>query len=137
LNDDVHNFLVFGPDETSSNRLDALFEVTNRKSVATIFPADDHVAPDGRVLEVLSEHMCQGWLEGYLLTGRHGLFSCYEAFIHIVDSMFNQHAKWLKESKEIAWRRPIASLNYLLNRTSGGRITTASVIRIQVSLTTS
>jgi xylulose-5-phosphate/fructose-6-phosphate phosphoketolase len=108
------NFLVFGPDETSSNRLDALFEVTNRKSEATILAADDHIAPDGRVLEVLSEHMCQGWLEGYLLTGRHGFFSCYEAFIHIVDSMFNQHAKWLKASREIPWRRPIASLNYLL-----------------------
>ena len=108
------NFLVFGPDETSSNRLDALFEVTNRKSEATILATDDHIAPDGRVLEVLSEHMCQGWLEGYLLTGRHGFFSCYEAFIHIVDSMFNQHAKWLKESSEVPWRRPIASLNYLL-----------------------
>jgi xylulose-5-phosphate/fructose-6-phosphate phosphoketolase len=108
------NFLVFGPDETSSNRLDALFEVTNRKSEAAILPTDDHIAPDGRVLEVLSEHMCQGWLEGYLLTGRHGFFSCYEAFIHIVDSMFNQHAKWLKASREIPWRRPIASLNYLL-----------------------
>jgi xylulose-5-phosphate/fructose-6-phosphate phosphoketolase len=114
LNTPNNNFLVFGPDETSSNRLEALFEVTNRKSTAVIFPTDDHIAPDGRVLEVLSEHMCQGWLEGYLLTGRHGFFSCYEAFIHIVDSMFNQHAKWLKESSEISWRRPIASLNYLL-----------------------
>ena len=114
LNAGNRNFLVFGPDETSSNRLDALFEVTNRKSTAAIIPNDDHVAPDGRVLEVLSEHMCQGWLEGYLLTGRHGFFSCYEAFVHIVDSMFNQHAKWLKESKEVPWRRPIASLNYLL-----------------------
>jgi xylulose-5-phosphate/fructose-6-phosphate phosphoketolase len=113
-NSSNNNFLVFGPDETSSNRLDALFELTNRKSEAVIFPTDDHIAPDGRVLEVLSEHMCQGWLEGYLLTGRHGFFSCYEAFIHIVDSMFNQHAKWLKESSEISWRRPIASLNYLL-----------------------
>src|SRR5690349_7010288 len=108
------NFRVFGPDETSSNRLDALFEVTDRMSAATILPTDDHVSPDGRVLEVLSEHMCQGWLEGYLLTGRHGFFSCYEAFIHIIDSMFNQHAKWLKSSREIPWRRPIASLNYLL-----------------------
>jgi xylulose-5-phosphate/fructose-6-phosphate phosphoketolase len=108
------NFRVFGPDETSSNRLEALFEVTDRMSAATILPTDDHVASDGRVLEVLSEHMCQGWLEGYLLTGRHGFFSCYEAFIHIVDSMFNQHAKWLKSSREIPWRRPIASLNYLL-----------------------
>jgi xylulose-5-phosphate/fructose-6-phosphate phosphoketolase len=108
------NFRVFGPDETSSNRLDALFEVTNRCSTAAILPSDDHVAPDGRVMEVLSEHLCQGWLEGYLLTGRHGFFSCYEAFIHIIDSMFNQHAKWLKVTRSIPWRRPIASLNYLL-----------------------
>jgi xylulose-5-phosphate/fructose-6-phosphate phosphoketolase len=114
MNMESRNFRVFGPDETSSNRLDALFEVTDRMSAATILPTDDHVSPDGRVLEVLSEHMCQGWLEGYLLTGRHGFFSCYEAFIHIVDSMFNQHAKWLKSSREIPWRRPIASLNYLL-----------------------
>jgi len=108
------NFRVFGPDETASNRLDALFEVTARTSEAEILPSDDHVSRDGRVMEVLSEHMCQGWLEGYLLTGRHGFFSCYEAFIHIVDSMFNQHAKWLKASRQIPWRRPIASLNYLL-----------------------
>ena len=108
------NFRVFGPDETSSNRLDAVFEATNRTSEALILPSDDHVAPDGRVMEVLSEHMCQGWLEGYLLTGRHGFFSCYEAFIHIVDSMFNQHAKWLKVTRHIPWRSPIASLNYLL-----------------------
>ena len=108
------NFRIFGPDETSSNRLDAVFEVTNRTSEAAIFPFDDHVSPDGRVMEVLSEHMCQGWLEGYLLTGRHGFFSCYEAFIHIIDSMFNQHAKWLKVTRHIAWRPPIASLNYLL-----------------------
>lgn len=108
------NFRVMGPDETSSNRLDALFEVTERCSTARIEPDDDHVAPDGRVMEVLSEHLCQGWLEGYLLTGRHGLFSCYEAFIHIVDSMFNQHAKWLKVTRKIPWRRPVASLNYLL-----------------------
>src|SRR6202795_941470 len=114
MNMESRNFRVFGPDETSSNRLEALFEVTDRMSTATILPTDDHVSPDGRVLEVLSEHMCQGWLEGYLLTGRHGFFSCYEAFIHIVDSMFNQHAKWLKSSREIPWRRPIASLNYLL-----------------------
>jgi len=114
MNRESRNFRVFGPDETSSNRLDALFEVTNRMSTATVLPTDDHVSSDGRVLEVLSEHMCQGWLEGYLLTGRHGFFSCYEAFIHIVDSMFNQHAKWLKSSREIPWRRPIASLNYLL-----------------------
>ncbi len=91
-----------------------MFEVTNRTSTAEILPNDDHVAPDGRVMEVLSEHMCQGWLEGYLLTGRHGFFSCYEAFIHIIDSMFNQHAKWLKVTRTIPWRKPIASLNYLL-----------------------
>jgi xylulose-5-phosphate/fructose-6-phosphate phosphoketolase len=108
------NFRIFGPDETSSNRLDAVFEVTSRTSEAAIFPYDDHVSPDGRVMEVLSEHMCQGWLEGYLLTGRHGFFSCYEAFIHIIDSMFNQHAKWLKVTRHIPWRPPIASLNYLL-----------------------
>ncbi|MEO5812695.1 MAG: phosphoketolase family protein [Rhodanobacter sp.] len=109
------NFLVFSPDETNSNRWNAVFEVTARRSMAEILPKDDHVAPDGRVMEVLSEHLCEGWLEGYLLTGRHGIFSCYEAFIHIVDSMFNQHAKWLKVSSEIPWRRPIASLNYLLS----------------------
>ena len=108
------NFRVVGPDETESNRLGAIFEVTDRVSTAEILPADEHVSPDGRVMEVLSEHMCQGWLEGYLLTGRHGFFSCYEAFIHIVDSMFNQHAKWLKVTHQIPWRRPIASLNYLL-----------------------
>ncbi len=109
------NFRVFGPDETASNRLGDLFEVTNRAWMAETKPEDDHLAPDGRVMEILSEHTCQGWLEGYLLTGRHGLFSCYEAFIHIIDSMFNQHAKWLKvTSKEIPWRRPIASLTYLL-----------------------
>ena len=108
------NFLVFSPDETSSNRWNAVFEVTARRSMAEILPSDDHVAPDGRVMEMLSEHQCQGWLEGYLLTGRHGFFSCYEAFIHIVDSMFNQHAKWLKVAGEIPWRRSIASLNYLL-----------------------
>jgi xylulose-5-phosphate/fructose-6-phosphate phosphoketolase len=110
----ARNFRVFGPDETTSNRLDAVLEVTNRAWVADTIPQDDHLAPDGQVMEILSEHTCQGWLEGYLLTGRHGLFSCYEAFIHIVDSMFNQHAKWLKTSKEVEWRRPIASLNYLL-----------------------
>ncbi|HLX42435.1 MAG TPA: phosphoketolase family protein [Bryobacteraceae bacterium] len=113
-NQDAANFRVFGPDETASNRLGALFEVTSRESTAEILPNDDHISPDGRVLEVLSEHMCEGWLEGYLLTGRHGVFNCYEAFIHIIDSMFNQHAKWLKESRCIPWRRPIASLNYLL-----------------------
>jgi len=115
LNQDTRNFRVFGPDETASNRLTALFEATNRSWMAETIPGDDHLAPDGRVMEILSEHTCQGWLEGYLLTGRHGLFSCYEAFIHIVDSMFNQHAKWLKvASREIPWRRPIASLNILL-----------------------
>jgi len=108
------NFRVFSPDETTSNRWDAVFEVTNRCSTAEIIPLDDHVAPDGRVMEMLSEHQCEGWLEGYLLTGRHGFFPSYEAFIHIVDSMFNQHAKWLKVSRDIPWRRPIASLNYLL-----------------------
>ncbi len=107
-------FRLFGPDETTSNRLDAVFEVTDRTWMAETRPTDEDLAPDGRVMEVLSEHLCQGWLEGYLLTGRHGLFSCYEAFIHVVDSMFNQHAKWLKMTREIPWRRPIASLNYLL-----------------------
>ena len=108
------NFRIFGPDETASNRLNAVFDVTSRTSTGEILPTDDHVSPDGRVMEVLSEHLCQGWLEGYLLTGRHGFFSCYEAFIHIIDSMFNQHAKWLKTTRSIPWRRPIASLNYLL-----------------------
>jgi xylulose-5-phosphate/fructose-6-phosphate phosphoketolase len=111
-NDD--NFRMFSPDENSSNRLQDVLAVTNRTWDAATLPGDDHLAPDGRVMEVLSEHTCEGWLEGYLLTGRHGLFSCYEAFIHVVDSMFNQHAKWLKVSRDIAWRRPIASLNYLL-----------------------
>jgi len=109
------NFRLLGPDETASNRLDAVFEATDRTFEAGILPTDDHLAPDGRVMEVLSEHLCQGWLEGYLLTGRHGVFNCYEAFVHIVDSMFNQHAKWLKVSKDIEWREPIASLNYLLS----------------------
>ena len=107
-------FRIFSPDETVSNRWDAVFEVTARASVAEILPSDEGVSPDGRVMEMLSEHQCQGWLEGYLLTGRHGFFSCYEAFVHIVDSMFNQHAKWLKVTRGIPWRRPIASLNYLL-----------------------
>ena len=114
LNWERRNFRVFGPDETASNRLTHLFDITDRESTAEILKIDDHVSPDGRVMEVLSEHLCEGWLEGYLLTGRHGLFSCYEAFIHIVDSMFNQHAKWLKVTRNIPWRRPIASLNYLL-----------------------
>jgi xylulose-5-phosphate/fructose-6-phosphate phosphoketolase len=108
-------FRIMGPDETASNRLSAVFDVTNRVWMAEIEPTDDHLAPDGRVMEVLSEHLCQGWLEGYLLTGRHGLFNCYEAFIHIVDSMFNQHAKWLKVTRDIPWRRPLSSLNYLLS----------------------
>jgi xylulose-5-phosphate/fructose-6-phosphate phosphoketolase len=113
-NEENRNFRVFGPDETASNRLGALFEETDREWMARILPTDEHMGQDGRVMEVLSEHMCQGWLEGYLLTGRHGVFSCYEAFIHIIDSMFNQHAKWLKVTRGIPWRRPIASLNYLL-----------------------
>jgi xylulose-5-phosphate/fructose-6-phosphate phosphoketolase len=110
----AENFRLVGPDETASNRLASVFEVTGRTWEAEIEPTDEGMTRDGRVMEVLSEHMCQGWLEGYLLTGRHGLFNCYEAFIHIVDSMFNQHAKWLKVTREIPWRRPIASLNYLL-----------------------
>jgi len=115
LNLESKNFRVVAPDELNSNRFDAMLEVTNREWMAKILPEDDHLAADGRVMEILSEHTCQGWLEGYLLTGRHGFFSCYEAFIHLVDSMFNQHAKWLKvTSKQIPWRRPIASLNYLL-----------------------
>jgi xylulose-5-phosphate/fructose-6-phosphate phosphoketolase len=109
------NFRLFGPDETASNRLGDVFEVTNRAFEGEIIEGDDHLAPGGRVVEVLSEHMCQGWLEGYLLTGRHGVFNCYEAFIHIIDSMFNQHAKWLKVTRGIPWRRPVASLNYLLS----------------------
>jgi xylulose-5-phosphate/fructose-6-phosphate phosphoketolase len=109
------NFRIFGPDETESNRLGPVFEVTSKQFEGEIVPGDNHLAPDGQVVEVLSEHMCQGWLEGYLLTGRHGMFNCYEAFIHIVDSMFNQHAKWLKTTDGIGWRRPVASLNYLLS----------------------
>jgi len=113
-NREARNFRVFGPDETASNRLGALFEVTDKVFTGPFEDVDEHLSPDGRVMEVLSEHLCQGWLEGYLLTGRHGFFSCYEAFIHIVDSMFNQHAKCLKVAGDIPWRRPIASLNYLL-----------------------
>ncbi|HEV2455576.1 MAG TPA: phosphoketolase family protein, partial [Verrucomicrobiae bacterium] len=109
------NFRVFSPDETASNRWNAVFETTDRCSNAEVISSDDHVSPNGRIMEMLSEHQCEGWLEGYLLTGRHGFFSCYEAFIHIVDSMFNQHAKWLKVTRHIEWRRPIASLNYLLS----------------------
>ncbi|SPE50329.1 putative phosphoketolase 2 [Verrucomicrobia bacterium] len=114
LNSEARNFRVFGPDETESNRLGHLFEATDRFFTGQILPTDEHLSPDGRVGEVLSEHLCQGWTEGYLLTGRHGFFSCYEAFIHIIDSMLNQHAKWLKVTRGLAWRPPIASLNYLL-----------------------
>jgi xylulose-5-phosphate/fructose-6-phosphate phosphoketolase len=114
IRDNPETFRLFGPDETVSNRLTAVFDVTDRQWLERRIPIDDHLAPSGRVIEVLSEHLCQGWLEGYLLTGRHGLFNCYEAFIHIIDSMFNQHAKWLKVTRQIPWRRPIASLNYLL-----------------------
>ncbi|YCK39626.1 phosphoketolase [Actinomadura sp. ATCC 39365] len=110
-----HNFRLMGPDETASNRLQAVFETTTRAWNAEVEPADENLAPGGRVMEVLSEHLCQGWLEGYLLTGRHGLFNCYEAFIHIIDAMFNQHAKWLQSARRIPWRRPVASLNYLLS----------------------
>ncbi|TKB82615.1 MAG: phosphoketolase family protein [Nitrospira sp.] len=115
INMDSRNFRLFSPDENNSNRWQDVLEVTNRTWMADRYPYDDHLAPDGRVMEMLSEHQCQGWLEGYLLTGRHGFFSCYEAFIHIIDSMFNQHAKWLKVCRHIPWRRPIASLNYLLS----------------------
>jgi xylulose-5-phosphate/fructose-6-phosphate phosphoketolase len=115
LNLESRNFRLFSPDENNSNRWQDVLEVTNRAWMADRYPYDDHLAPDGRVMEMLSEHQCQGWLEGYLLTGRHGFFSCYEAFIHIIDSMFNQHAKWLKVCRHIPWRRPIASLNYLLS----------------------
>jgi xylulose-5-phosphate/fructose-6-phosphate phosphoketolase len=113
-NERQRNFRLFGPDETASNRLDAVYEATGKTWNAATLPTDEHLARGGRVMEVLSEHLCQGWLEGYLLTGRHGLFSCYEAFVHIVDSMFNQHAKWLKITRKLGWRRPIPSLNYLL-----------------------
>jgi xylulose-5-phosphate/fructose-6-phosphate phosphoketolase len=115
LNGEHRNFRLFSPDENNSNRWQDVLEVTNRAWMAERYPYDDHLASDGRVMEMLSEHQCQGWLEGYLLTGRHGFFSCYEAFIHIIDSMFNQHAKWLKVCNHIPWRRPIASLNYLLS----------------------
>ncbi|GAA1355170.1 phosphoketolase family protein [Saccharothrix algeriensis] len=115
LNAEEDNFRLFGPDETASNRLDAVYEVTAKQWQAQVLPTDEHLEHDGRVVEVLSEHLCQGFLEGYLLTGRHGVFNCYEAFIHIVDSMFNQHAKWLKVHRRLVWRRPVASLNYLLS----------------------
>ena len=114
LNEDQKNFRIFGPDETVSNRLGAVLDVTAKQWNAQIIPNDDHLAPTGRVVEILSEHQCEGWLEGYLLTGRHGIFNTYEAFVHIIDSMFNQHAKWLKVTRSIPWRRPIASLNILL-----------------------
>jgi len=114
LNRQSRNFRVFGADETASNRLDALYQGTDKVWMEPVLPTDEHLSPEGRVMEVLSEHLCQGWLEGYLLTGRHGFFSCYEGFIHIVDSMFNQHAKWLEATHKIPWRRPISSLNYLL-----------------------
>ena len=115
LNLESKNFRLFSPDENNSNRWQDVLDVTNRCYMAEIYPEDDKLSPDGRVMEVLSEHQCQGWLEGYLLTGRHGFFSCYEAFIHIIDSMFNQHAKWLKVCNHIPWRRPIASFNYFLS----------------------
>jgi len=115
IRDNPEIFRLFGPDETASNRLGSVFEATDKVWMAEQLPVDEHLGPNGRVMEVLSEHLCQGWLEGYLLTGRHGLFNCYEAFVHIVDSMFNQHAKWLESSRKIPWRRPVASLNYLLS----------------------
>jgi len=115
IRNNPETFRLFGPDETASNRLQAVFDATDKAWMAETLPVDEHLAPDGRVMEILSEHICQGWLEGYLLTGRHGLFNCYEAFIHIIDAMFNQHAKWLKTTLDIPWRRPIASLNYLLS----------------------
>ncbi len=114
LNTEQRNFRIFGPDETASNRLTAVFEATNKQWMGTVIPGDDRLAPDGRVIEMLSEHQCEGWLEGYLLTGRHGIFNTYEAFVHVIDSMFNQHAKWLKVTRKLPWRRPIASLNILL-----------------------
>ena len=114
-NEAQRNFRLFGPDETESNRLGAVYEATDKQWNGRTLPVDQHLAADGRVMEILSEHTCQGWLEGYLLTGRHGLFNCYEAFTHLVDSMFNQHAKWLKVSRQLDWRRQVASLNYLLS----------------------
>jgi xylulose-5-phosphate/fructose-6-phosphate phosphoketolase len=115
IRENPRTFRIVGPDETASNRLQAVFDATDRQFLGDIEPTDEHVAQSGRVVEVLSEHLCQGWLEGYLLTGRHGLFNCYEAFIHIVDAMFNQHAKWLETSRRIPWRQPVASFNYLLS----------------------
>ena len=134
LNADARNFRVFSPDETASNRWGAVFEVTKRCSTAEILPGDDHLAPDGRVMEMLSEHQCEGWLEGYLLTGRHGFLSCYEAFIHIVDSMFNQHAKWLERDAGAfhGGGRLLRSIT-CFPRTCGGRTTMDSAIRTRVS----
>ena len=131
------NFRMVGPDETASNRLSAVFEATTRAWQGERKDTDEDLGPDGRVLEVLSEHLCQGWLEGYLLTGRHGLFNCYEAFIHIIDSMFNQHAKWLKTSARIPWRMPSRRSTISSPRTCGSRITTASRIRTRASSTMS
>ena len=128
-------FRIMGPDETASNRLSAVFEVTNRAWMAETTPEDDHLAPDGRVMEVLSEHLCEGWLEGYLLSGRHGLFNCYEAFTHIVDSMFNQHAKWLKVSRSIDWRAPCRRSTTCCRVTCGVKITTGSPIKTPASST--
>src|SRR5262249_31507202 len=135
LNAESRNFRLMGPDETASNRLDHVFEATDRVWMERIESYDVHLARQGRVMEGLSEHLCQGWLGGYVVTGRHGLFSCYEAFIHIVDSMFNQHAKWLKVSRALPWRRPIASLNTFSPHMSGGRTTMGSVTRTLVSST--
>ncbi len=138
LNENPSNFRVFSPDETASNRWSAVFEATDRMLMADIHDDDDHVSREGRVMEMLSENQCQGWLEGYLLTGRHGFFSCYEAFIHIIDSMFNQHAKWLKVTREhpVAAAGRVAQLS-ARRHTSGGRITTASAIRTRASSITS
>ena len=137
LNAAAGNFRIFSPDELTSNRWDAVLEATSRMSSALILDTDSHVANDGRVMEMLTEHECQGWLEGYLLTGRHGLFKCYEAFIHIVDSMFNQHAKWLRASRDIPWRRRSPRSTSCSPPTSGGRITTASRIRTRAFSTSS
>jgi len=128
-------FRLFCPDETTSNRLQAVFDATSRAFEWPLVPTDEFLSADGRVMEILSEHCCQGWLEGYLLTGRHGIFACYEAFITIVDSMVAQYAKWSKLAREVPWRKPVASLNYLLTITSGSRIITATAIRVRASST--
>jgi xylulose-5-phosphate/fructose-6-phosphate phosphoketolase len=136
MRDNPDNFRVLSPDENASNRLTALYEVTKKAWLAEYFPEDadgGELAPDGRVMEMLSEHTLEGWLEGYLLTGRHGFLSSYEAFVHVIDSMFNQHAKWLEKSSELSWRADVASLNLLITSTFGGRTTTASHTRIQAS----